>query len=639
MSIVTIEDLAKQYGAQQLFSGVTTQISREDKIGLIGDNGTGKSTLLRIIADLDVPSSGDIHRARSIKIGYLPQEPEFESNGAITLFDAMQTAFGDLKEMERELHQLAEQMSRADTDASDEVLKRYGTLLEHYEHAGGYRYENEIQQVLSHLRFSEEDWHGPIRQLSGGQKARASLAKLILESPDLLLLDEPTNHLDFAALEWLEEYLAGWKGSLVIVAHDRLLLDKLTARIWELAFEELQQYSGNYTQYLKLRDEQREHQLKLHKAQQAYIETTEEFIRRTLAGQKHKQAKDREKKLVRLERIEAPHTSKRISFTFDLKKQSHKEVLSIRDLVVGYEAANGDDRPNALFHCPHVKLYRGERIALIGPNGSGKTSFLKTIMGELKPLTGNVKLGQDLEIAHFAQIHEDHLGHEMTPLDVLIQEKSQTIAEARNFLGRFLFSGDDVFKKLQELSGGELSRVALARLAQMGGNLLLLDEPTNHLDISSQEILHQALEKYQGTMVLISHDRYLIDRLATQIWEIRDGKLWIYPGSYSDYRHKRKEETQQTKPQQIEEKTKIKGKIPDKEEKQLSEVKKREEEEIKLIKRIAILEKEIEKIERKLEEASYAQEHERIAELNTKYKLKKKLLEEKFEQWNKLVED
>jgi ATP-binding cassette subfamily F protein 3 len=373
MALVQFEGVEKRYGARAVLVEISFQIGRGERIALIGENGSGKSTLLRLIAGLEEPSSGRIARAKGARIGYLPQEPALDSQR--TLFAEMLQAFAHLREQEAELQRLEDELAHS---PSRELLLRYDTLREAFALEGGYRYEGEIRQVLSGLGFKPEDWGRPLGQFSGGERARAALAKLILQRPELLLLDEPSNHLDFAALEWLEDYLREWEGGYLLVSHDRLLLDRLAEKTWELAGGRLYKYRGNYSKYLELRAAAEERQLELYERQQAQVAKMEEFIRRVHAGQKHKQAKDREKKLARLEPVELPPPRRRPHFTFELGRPSGQEVLRFKGLTVGYPGRE-------LFRCPDLVLRRGTRVALIGPNGSGKTTLLRTILGELSP--------------------------------------------------------------------------------------------------------------------------------------------------------------------------------------------------------------------------------------------------------------
>jgi len=528
MSIITASGLAKSYGAQDVFWDVSLHIARGDKIALVGPNGSGKTTLLRIIAGLEAPTAGRVHRARNLRVAYLSQEAELP--GQRTLYEEMLTVFADLRAQQAELRRLEQQM--ADPTRREAALKRYGEALQAFELAGGYRYESEIRMVLAGLGFPEEEQHLPLSILSGGQKTRALLAKLLLSEPDLLLLDEPTNHLDLAAIQWLEEYLANWKGSLVVVAHDRYFLDRVVSKVWELAFGHLEEYPGNYSHYSILRAERMERRLAEYEAQQKFIEKTEDFIRRYRAGQRAREARGRQKKLDRLPRLERPREAKKMSLSIKTDLRGGDLVLLTEGLAIGYQPGE------ALFTCPDLCLRRGERAALLGPNGSGKTTFLKTIIGQLSPLAGSVRIGHNVKFGYLAQGHEG-LNKENTVLDEILEVRNLPLERARGFLGRFLFSGDEVFKLVGDLSGGERSRLALAKLTLEGANFLLLDEPTIHLDIASQEVLEEVLADFNGTILLVSHDRYLINALATQVWVIEDGELRVYEGNYSDYEEQR----------------------------------------------------------------------------------------------------
>ncbi len=623
MALVQFDGVEKRYGDRAVLVEISFQIGRGERIALIGDNGSGKSTLLRLIAGLEEPSGGRITRARGVRIGYLPQEPFLDPSRA--LFAEMLQAFAPVLKQEEELRRLEEELTRS---PSEELLLRYDDLQEAFALAGGYRYESEIRRVLSGLGFPPSDWERPLAQFSGGERARAALAKLILERPDLLLLDEPSNHLDFAALEWLEDYLSEWEGGYLLVSHDRLLLDRLSEKTWELVGGRLYKYRGNYSKYLELRTAAEEQQLELYERQRAQIAKMEEFIRRVHAGQKHKQAKDREKKLARLEPGELPPQRKRPRFSFELGSPGGEEVLRLKGLVVGYPERE-------LFRCPDLILHHGKRVALIGPNGSGKTTLLKTILGELSPLSGAVELGAGVTPGYFAQSQE--FDEEMTVLEAILEGRSETVEEARTFLGRFLFSGDEVFKRLGELSGGELSRLALARLAQTRGSLLLLDEPTNHLDISAQEALQKALERYEGTVLFVSHDRYLVDRLATEIWEIRDGALRVYEGDYAYYRRRREEEASITEPQRLSHRKEGAIRAQARACSEPGRDRRAEQREAELLDRAAALEEELAQLEQALIEASYAQDLRRINELHASYKEKREELEEVLKEWELLA--
>ncbi len=526
MSILTATGLSKYFGAQEIFEGVSLQISHGERVALVGPNGAGKTTLLRVLAGLETPSSGRVHRAKGLRIGYLPQEATLAGVEG-TLWDLAHAAFDHLQKQAAELRRLEEAMATAtDPFERDRLLTRYGRAQETFEQAGGYVYEYRIRQVLGGLGFDEADYHRPLAQFSGGQQTRAHLARLLLDAPDLLLLDEPTNHLDLTAVEWLEDYLQSWPGAMVVVAHDRYFLDKVAVRVWDLSHGRLEVYRGNYSDYVHQRAERRQRQQREYRRQQAFIAKEEEFIRRNIAGQRTKEAQGRRKRLARLERVERTPVEKHIKLDLRSDLRSGDLVLATHGLVVGYQP----DAP--LFACPDLEIRRGDRVALLGPNGVGKTAFVKTILGEIKPLAGRVRLGAAVEIGYFAQAHAGlDLGQSV--LDEVLSVENLPIGQARNYLGRFLFSGDDVFKPVSALSGGERARVALAKLTLRGANFLVLDEPTNHLDIPSQEILQEVLSNFPGTILLVSHDRYFVDALATQVWALEEGKLHVSKGEAS----------------------------------------------------------------------------------------------------------
>jgi ATP-binding cassette subfamily F protein 3 len=529
------------YGVHDVFADISFSVPREAKIALIGPNGSGKTTLLRLMAGHEVPTRGTIHRARKAHgdkrppIAYLPQQATRFFDDERTLWASMLDVFAHLLERSAQLKRLEAAM--ADPSTRDEALQKYGPTLEAFERAGGYAYEHRIERVLAGLGFAPEDYVRPMGQLSGGQKTRALLARLLLEDPNLLLLDEPTNHLDLAGVEWLEDYLASWKGALVVVAHDRAFLDATVDRVWELAWGRLEQYRGGYSDYVSQRAERRARQRFLYEQQQETIAKTEEFIRRNIAGQRSKEAKGRQKRLERLERIERPREYQPISFSLGEASRSGDLVFGLYDLAVGYGSPCPPDAahaPRPLFEVEKLELRRGQRVALLGPNGSGKTTLLRTILGQVLPLEGRVRIGASVELGYFAQGHTN-LDPEKTVLDTVVDAGRLRISEARKLLGRYGFSGDAVFKSVAALSGGEQARVALATLVLQGANVLMLDEPTNHLDIPTQEVLEEVLMAFNGTVLMVSHDRYLIRRLASSVWAIEDGELRAFRG-YEAYR-------------------------------------------------------------------------------------------------------
>jgi ATP-binding cassette subfamily F protein 3 len=539
MSLVSASNLAKSYGGQDVFADVSFAIPRQAKIALVGPNGSGKTTLLRLIADLEAPTVGVVHRARSARIAYLPQQADRFLDDDSSLWQAMCNVFADLLAQAAELERLEADM--ADSPASDEALQRYGQTLEAFERAGGYTYEHRIEQVLAGLGFSEDDFRRLVDQLSGGQKTRALLARLLLEEPDVLLLDEPTNHLDLAGTEWLESYLASWAGATVVVSHDRAFLDACVEDVWELAWGRLARYRGNYSDYVVQRAERVARQQALYEQQQEVIARTEDFIRRNIAGQRSREAKGRRRRLQRLERIERPGTYRPIGLALYDADRSGDLVVGLHDLAVGYHTSDGGEE--VLITVGELELWRGQLVALLGPNGCGKTSLVRTILGEVPPLSGRVRIGANVHLGYFAQGHTN-LAPERSVIDTILDASEMRISQARHVLGRYHFFGDDVFKRVGDLSGGEQARVALAVLVLQGANVLMLDEPTNHLDIPSQEVLQEVLAGFNGTVLMVTHDRYLIRELASCIWAIEDKELREFRGfrDYRDWKEQRRQE-------------------------------------------------------------------------------------------------
>ena len=560
MSLLTFSSLSKSYGPHDIFRDLSGAVPHGSRIGLVGPNGIGKTTLLRLFAGLEEPSGGGLHRARGLRVGYLPQEAVtglLEDDN--TLWQEMLTAFSGLLAREAELRQLEADMADPANAKRDSAMEKYGHLQEQFEHDGGYTYETRIKQALDGLGFAAGDYGRPIQQFSGGQKTRALLARLLLENPDLLILDEPTNHLDIAAVEWLEKLLSEWPGAALIVSHDRYFLDEVVNKVWEISPARIDEYNGNYSAYVQQRTERRERQSFEYEAQQAFIAKEEDYIRRNIAGQNTAQAKGRRRRLERLKAtegavIDRPRELSTLNLQLSTNLRSGDRVLETYEAVIGYH-----DDGKSLFAAPDLLLWRGEVAALIGPNGTGKTTFLKTLLGQLPPLKGKVKLGSSLKIGYFAQAHEG-LQMERTPIEEIQSVREMPVGAARDYLAKFLFTGDDVFKKVAVLSGGERGRVALAKLALEGANFLLLDEPTNHLDIPSQEILEAVLSDFEGTILLVSHDRYLIDALGTQIWSLEAGRLEVFKGSYREFVERRAITNNQipiTKSQKADVKTKI----------------------------------------------------------------------------------
>jgi ATP-binding cassette subfamily F protein 3 len=532
MSLVVVSDLTKYTGADRIFAGVSFHVEPHDRIGLIGPNGAGKTTLLRLLIGELSPDAGSVTRERGMRIGYLAQHADFAPER--TLYEEMQTVFADMRDWQHELETLAARLADlaliADASTYSTVLARYADLHERIEYADPYSVDARVRKVLDGLGFSRAQQDAPAGHLSGGQQTRAALGKLLLQAPDLLLLDEPTNHLDLTALEWLEGYLATWKGAVVIVSHDRYLLDRVTTRTIELNYQRIFEFAGNYTRYIDLRAEYMARWAKQYEAQQQQIERTEEFIRRYKAGQRAKQARGRQTLLDRLERVERPPEDDELHFSMRTAIESGATVLTAEKLVVGYKTGTG-----LRVRVPDLQVRRGDRIGLIGANGGGKTTLLRTIIGELPPLEGRAVLGHNVLVGYYAQTH-DTLNPHAAVIDEIRTAGHLSEEGARSFLGRFLFTDDDVFMPVSALSGGERARVALAKLTLQDANFLVLDEPTNHLDLPTRQVLEAILSSYDGTLILVSHDRYFLDALATRLWMLEDGAITTFDGNYTAYR-------------------------------------------------------------------------------------------------------
>ena len=570
MSLITTSGLSKSYGSVDIFSGLNLTIPPQSRIALVGENGIGKTTLLNVLADQESPSEGKIQRANQLKIGYLPQKSDLNSNHS--LWEETLTAFDDLRDVERVLQELELSMSQPG-GSTEELLTRYGTLQADFEHRGGYTYESRIQQVLAGLGFSTQDFHMPVNHLSGGQRTRTLLSRLLLTSSDLLIFDEPTNHLDIEAIQWLEGYLKNYPGGILLVSHDRYFIDQVCNQIWEMSRGGFETYRGNYSAYLNQRQSRWERQQETFEAEKSRLVNELDYVKRNIAGQNTNQAKGKLRLLSRrvqaieqlgIQAIQGKSWSKisqniQTSTSYMGVQEAHQRISSLRNPVKQPQILNmslntrkrgGDlvlrttnleigypDGEKPLFSVPDITLLRGECAALIGPNGAGKTTFLKTILDQLQPWSGSVKLGANLDVGYFAQAHQD-LTDSNTVLEEIEDEgKFHSENAARGYLGAYLFSGEEVYKKVGVLSGGERGRLALAKLSLSKANLLLLDEPTNHLDIPSQETLQAVLTSYPGTILLVSHDRYLINALASQIWEIdmNEENLIIFEGNYQSY--------------------------------------------------------------------------------------------------------
>ena len=545
-TILTVSNLAKTYITDEIFAGVTFQIQEREHVALVGVNGAGKSTVLRIIAGVEHANGGEIIRANGLRVTYLSQEARFTSNG--TVLDEAREAFAPVLAAAERMREIEREMETAG-DELDALLEEYDLLQTRFESGGGYDIEHRTEAVLNGLGFTEEQFSDPVDRLSGGQKTRVALAKALLESPDLLLLDEPTNHLDLDMLEWLEGFLRSWNGACLIVSHDRYFLDRVTTRTLDLSFGRLEDYPAPYAKYLKLREERMARRMKEYEEQQEYIARTEEFIRKYGAGQRYREARGRQKQLDRLERLPRPQEHSRIHLRLGSPVRSGRMVMSSTRMKIGYHDPDG---PTTLIDTPELLIERNDRIGLLGPNGSGKTTLIKSIVGNLPVLGGQYTFGTNVKVGYYAQSHEQLRGKGSgTPLSVILDTGPMSEEVARNYLGRFLFSGDDVYKQVTSLSGGERSRLALGVLLLEQANFLVLDEPTNHLDIQARETLEEMLDDFDGTILFVSHDRYFMDRIATKLWIVEDGGINVSLGNYTDYQRslgRRAAESQPEKP-------------------------------------------------------------------------------------------
>ena len=522
---LVVENIAKSFGIHEIFKDVSFMLDQGEKVGLVGVNGGGKTTLLRCLLAPETVDGGFIKFEPGLRIGYVQQG--FQGIGEGTLWQFLVNAGKDILELRQKMAELEKQVASAKGDELDSLLADYARVSNIYEHADGYNYENRIKIVLHGLGFPENEWDKPAENFSGGQKTRILLAAALVKEPDLLILDEPTNHLDIRMTEWLEGYLRNFKGGVLIVSHDRFFLNNVVGRVLEMEGGHLQNFKGNYDQYLAQKGIQMATMEAAYEAQQEYIARTEAYIRRFKAGIKSKMARGRQSQLNRLERVEGPERIEEFELRLPPAPESAERVLVLEELSVGY----GE---NVLLKDINLVLRKGEKTALLGPNGAGKTTLLKTILGELSPVTGKAKIGNRVKIGYFSQSYE-RLDPSQTLLDNFLTEYGYTTEHTRSLLGGMLFHGDDVFKEIGTLSGGQKARLVLLKLVLDGANLLILDEPTNHLDIAAREAVEAALEAFDGTVLVVSHDRYFINEVASRIWEIDNQQVNDYKGNYSFY--------------------------------------------------------------------------------------------------------
>ena len=637
MIVLSCNNLNKSFGIDSILENVNFTVNEYDKIGIIGVNGTGKTTLFKIISGIYGYDSGDIYTSKDCEIGYLEQNTNFHSEN--TILEEVLEVFKDVIEMEKYLrdleHKISEESSNTNSTTLEKLMNEYSNKLEAFSDMNGYGYKSEAKGVLKGLGFSDEDMDKPISILSGGEKTRVLLGKLLLKKPTLLLLDEPTNHLDSEAIEWLEVFLKQYKGTVILISHDRYFLDQVVNRIFEIHNKKLKTYNGNYSDFIKASAIEKELELKKFEDQQKDIKKQEESIERLKAfgREKHlKRARSKEKALAKVDVLDKPEAyRKKAKIEFNPSVTSGNDVLQLRDISMGY----GE---RILFKDLNLDIYRGEKVALIGANGIGKSTLFKIIMNEITPLSGDIKFGTNVNVSYFHQ-EQKTLNLDNTIIDEIWEDNKQlTQTSLRTMLGAFLFEGEEVFKKISTLSGGERARVAILKLILSNANLLLLDEPTNHLDIDSKEVLEEALSSYTGTIFTISHDRYFLNTVVDKVLVLDENGITEYLGNYDYYIEKKKQVQEMNTVEVVEEKTKT----------QLKEEKRKEREQREAEKKNRVkrqnIEKEIEETEAKIEEMDVLLCQEEVysnPEKSRDVSLQKASLEEKlsalYEEWESLM--
>ena len=623
MPLVSTADVAVAYGANVIFENLNVVIHERSRIGIVGPNGGGKTSLLKILVGEQEASAGTVQTTRGSRVGYVPQSPEITT--ASSLNDEIMTAFDRLKWLEQAMESSGQQLGQAHNDTADQAGKQYAALLDEYESLGGYSYENRMGRMVEGLGLPKRALETPPSRASGGERARAALAQALLGEPNLLVLDEPTNHLDMKGLIWLERYLSHFNSAFVVVSHDRYFLDRTVNQVWELDYGKIQTYAGNYSKYRVLKSQQTLTRQREYDKQQEYIAKEEDFIQRYRAGQRSREARGRETRLARLNRVERPEHDRAISISSLAAKRSAQVVLSTHGLTVGFPGDEAKDQaPTNLISVPDVKLERGSRTAIIGDNGAGKTTLLRTLLGFTPPVRGNVTLGRNLTVGYHRQGLDDLEG-DSTVLDSLLDVREMPYEEARSYLARFLFQGEDVFRQVGSCSGGERSRLAIARLLVTEPNILILDEPTTHLDIPSREALEQVLLAFQGTLLFVSHDRRFASLLAQQLWVLDQGALQLFAGTFEEWLESVKEAEHQAPPPQkvraIRQRPPAVKKPPSP---ALDE---------RLIQIIDGLETRLAEMQLELEEASERRDLESISRIGLEYDRTKAELDEKMAQW------
>lgn len=637
--LLQVNALSKLYGAETILANIKLEVQTKDRIALVGRNGAGKSTLLKIIAGELSHDGGEIIKPKDVSIGYLAQNTGLETS--LTIWDEMLTVFTHLQQMETKLRRLEQEMGKEENFSNEATYERlladYDQLQLNYKDQGGYQYEADIRSILSGLGFPVETHQTTISTLSGGQKTRLALGKLLLTKPDLLILDEPTNHLDIETLTWLEQYLQGYPGAILIVSHDRYFLDKLVTQVYEISNKESRRFVGNYSKYLDLKSALYEQEMKRYEKQQDEIAKLEDFVQKNIArASTTKRAQSRRKQLDRMELLTRPlGDSKSASFHFDIEKQSGNDVLQVNDATIGYDE-------NPIIEHVTMRLTRGDSVALVGPNGIGKSTLLKSIVNKLPLLNGDVSFGSNVSVGYYDQEQANLTSSKRVLNELWDEYPLQPEKEIRTILGNFLFTGDDVLKPVSSLSGGQKARLALAKLMMQKSNLLILDEPTNHIDLNSKEILENALIDYPGTLLFVSHDRYFINRVTTTVVELSTEGAQEYLGDYDYYVEKKNEMIERAELEQQESDVPVQkvvaqeklNYLEEKERKKLERQRTRKIEELE--QSIVELEEEIATLEDQLCLPEIYADYEKASEITTKKQTLQEQLETCMAEWEEL---
>ena len=586
MIILQANKIERSFAGEVLFDNINLQVDERDRIALVGKNGAGKSTLLKILVGEEEPTSGEINKKKDISLSYLAQDSRFESEN--TIYDEMLHVFDDLRRTEKQLRQMELEMGEKSGEDLDKLMSDYDRLSENFRQAGGFTYEADIRAILNGFKFDESMWQMKIAELSGGQNTRLALAKMLLEKPNLLVLDEPTNHLDIETIAWLENYLVNYSGALIIVSHDRYFLDKVATITLDLTKHSLDRYVGNYSRFVELKEQKLATEAKNYEKQQKEIAALEDFVNRNLVrASTTKRAQSRRKQLEKMERLDKPEAGKKsANMTFQSEKTSGNVVLTVENVAIGYDG-------EILSEPINLDLRKMNAVAIVGPNGIGKSTFIKSIVDQIPFIKGEKRFGANVEVGYYDQTQS-----KLTPSNTVLDElwndfKLTPEVEIRNRLGAFLFSGDDVKKSVGMLSGGEKARLLLAKLSMENNNFLILDEPTNHLDIDSKEVLENALIDFDGTLLFVSHDRYFINRVATHVLELSEKGSTLYLGDY-DYYVEKKAEVEMTQAEEDSTHNQVKESSPVND----YQAQKESQKEVrKLMRQIESLEAEIEELE------------------------------------------